>query len=144
MSAGLRELAPPDREAWVDRRRRFLASFDLRAPWRVARVKRFVVGSLLLMPVLNELVVGTGLRGLGWQVVIAAVYGLVMGLWRLPPALTTAWTMAACVVTVRAVNGVNLLSPCAACVFCLSIYGLVGYALGLDGELTRDEDRGGI
>lgn len=139
VTAGMRQLAPADREEMLAKKHAFLARFDLGAPRRWNRTQRFVVGGALFLPLVNMLVTSIGFKGYLVQVLVGAAYGLVLGLWRLPPIVCGLATIAAGAVTVALATGDNLFSFRLGCLLAMILYYLVGHVLGVGDDLTRDE-----
>lgn len=140
VTPGMRQLGAQDREEIVERQQRILGRFDLTGPRRLRRLKAYLLGSVLLLPVLNAVLTSIGFRGYVWQVLLAAVYGTVLGLWRLGPPFSALWTCAVGLATVKIVNGSSLLSLSFGSMMALAFYAAVGFAIGLSDDLTRDED----
>ena len=139
VTAGMRQLAPEDRDGMVAQKRAFLARFDLRAPRRWNRIKRFVVGGAVFLPPVNMLVTSIGLKGYLIQVLVGAAYGLLLGMWRLTPIVSGLATIAAGGATVALGTGDNLFSFRLGCLLAMVCYYVVGHILGVGDDLTRDE-----
>gem|GEM_PF-6423503 len=139
VTAGMRQLAPTDRDEMLAKKHAFLARFDLLAPRRWNRTKRFVLGGAVFLPLVNMLVTSIGFKGYLLQALVGAAYGLVLGLWRLAPLLCGLATIAAGGATIALATGDNLFSFRLGCLLAMVLYYLVGHGLGVGDDLTRDE-----
>jgi hypothetical protein len=139
VTSGMRQMGKDERAEVLERQQQFLDRFELRSPRRLRRLKIFVIGSVVLFPVLTAVVTSLGFRGYGWQILLAAVYGGVLGVWRLGAGFTAALTMLTGIVTVKVVSGSSLFSLSFGSILALALYGIIGFAIGISDDLSRDE-----
>jgi nitrate reductase NapE component len=140
VTSGMRRMGANERNEVLERQQQILDRFELRSPRRMRRLKTFVIGSVVLFPLLTAVVTSLGFGGYVWQVLLAAVYGSVLGVWRLGPGFTAALTMLTGFVTVKVVSGSSLFELSFGSILALALYGIVGFAIGISDDLTRDEE----
>jgi len=138
VTAGMRTMPTPMREEVLERKTELVRRFDLLAPRRVARMRHYVVGAVIGLPLLNWLVLSHGLNRWWLQVLIAAVYGVVAGLSRLSRwSAHVLFLVAALLTSAAAAPGLFSLGYGGRLAWI--VYFCIGACIGISEDMSRDE-----
>lgn len=131
----VRAMPPAMRDEVLERERTLAGRFDLWSPRAIRRVRHYVAGSLVALPLLHWLFSPIGFHCLWIQLPLAGLFGVVMGLFALRGAAAGCALLATGVLT-HLLAGYRLGMGS---VLILACYFVVGLALGVSESLSADE-----
>ena len=133
----LRSMPPLIRDEIVEREQELAARFDLWSPRNVRRVRHYVAGSMVGLPLLNWLFTPLGFGALWIQLPLAGVFGVVMGLFS-PRGAAAGFLLLGTGLLTLLLAGYSI-GFSISTVFVFAAYFAIGLALGVSENLSRDE-----
>jgi hypothetical protein len=132
-------MPPAMRDEAVQREQELAARFDLWSPRNVRRLRHYVAGSLIGLPLLNWFFMPIGFGYLWIQLPVAALFGVVMALFS-PRGAAAGFLLLGAGLLTLLLAGYRI-GFCAGTMFLFAAYFAIGLALGVSEDLSRDERR---
>lgn len=137
MGPTLRSMPPLMRDEIVEREQDLAARFDMWSARNVRRVRHYVAGSMVGLPLLNWLFTPLGLDALWIQLPLAGVFGVIMGLFS-PRGMAAGFLLVGTGLLTLLLAGYAIVLSFGT-LFVFIAYFMVGLALGVSENLSRDE-----